>query len=116
MGINNIGDDASGAKTLNRVRLREDEPMRIFQTVMDNLDTFLSVERVHADLSPINVLYWNSKIRIIDFPQSVNPYINENAFSFLLRDVENICHYFRKYEIDCDSYELATSFWNKYLF
>ena len=109
-----IGDGEQSASTLNRVHLREGEPKTLFRKLMHNIELFLSVGRVHADLSPFNVLYWRSDIRIIDFPQSVDPYSNRNAFSLFLRDVENICHYFRKYGIDCDSYETASSIWHRY--
>jgi RIO kinase 1 len=82
-----IGNFEQSASTLNRVYLRGNEPNILFEKILHNISVFLSVGRVHADLSPFNVLYWESKIRIIDFPQAVDPYSNRNAFSLLVRDV-----------------------------
>ncbi len=50
---------------------------------------------VHGDLSAYNILYWQGDIRIIDFPQAVNPYKNPNAYRIFERDVERICQYLR---------------------
>ncbi len=33
-------------------------------------------DRVHGDLSPYNILYWDEQITIIDLPQMVDPRFN----------------------------------------
>ncbi len=109
-----LGEVDRPAKTLNRVHLEKDEAKDHFRRLLDNIGLWLSLGRVHADLSPFNVLYWNGSIRVIDFPQSVDPYSNNEAFSLLVRDVENICQYFRRYDIESDSCEIATAIWREH--
>lgn len=107
-----FGTDQEPASMLNRVHLGKEEADTLFRKLMRNIEIFLSVSRVHADLSPFNILYLSGQFRIIDFPQSVDPYSNSNAYHLLARDIDNLCAYFRKYGLDYDSHHLANAIWN----
>jgi RIO kinase 1 len=89
------------------------EARPLFPRVVRNIETCLACGVVHGDLSPFNILYWQRAIRIIDFPQAVDPYRNRSAFSLLARDVENICHYFESYGLRADAPRLAQQLWSR---
>lgn len=108
-----IGEGDSPALLLNRVNLTTDEAKLAFGRIIRNIRLFLSLNRIHADLSPFNILWWNGVPVIIDFPQSVDPRLNENAFNLLVRDLNNICRYFHRYGIEGDGYSHATDMWQK---
>ena len=58
---------------------------------MRNVELMLAYDRVHGDLSAYNVLYRDGEVRIIDFPQAVDPRFNSNALYLLERDIEHLC-------------------------
>ena len=106
-----VGDLEMSAPTLHEIRLESDEARRVFELLIHNVETWLSCNRVHSDLSPFNILYWNGNVKVIDFPQAVDPRFNRNAFDLLLRDVNNVSAYFAKHGIQVDSYRIAKDLW-----
>ena len=82
---------------------------------MRNIELFLAHVCVHADLSPFNILYWNGGIRIIDFPQSVDPRFNANAFALLNRDLDNICQFFARHGVRAEAGSIASNLWRRFL-
>jgi RIO kinase 1 len=70
---------------------------------------------VHGDLSAYNVLYWNDKLKIIDLPQAVNPYVNPEAFKLLARDLERLCDYFARYGVHANAPQLARDLWERHI-
>ena len=50
---------------------------------------------VHGDLSPFNILNDNETGVFIDMSQSTT-LNNPNVKEYLLRDIKNVCDYFRK--------------------
>lgn len=110
-----IGDEKSGAPTLHSVRLDPSEAHAIFDRLMHNIELFLEHDRIHADLSAFNVLYWEGDITIIDLPQAVDPYVNPQAQSLLERDLERTCQYFDRYGIACNARLLARDLWERYV-
>jgi RIO kinase 1 len=113
--MEHLGDAAASAHTLNHVRLADREARALFDRLLHNIDLMLAHHRVHGDLSAYNVLYWQGDIRIIDFPQAVDPWQNPDAFTIFERDVRRLCQYFEPYGIDVDSGALARDLWRKYL-
>ena len=83
----------------------------ILDEVVSSVELFLANGRVHADLSPFNILYWNGGFRIIDFPQAVGPYTNPDSYGLLLRDVENVCTHFARYGVEEDAHEIFSRIW-----
>src|SRR5436305_7994656 len=51
---------------------------------------------VHGDLSAYNLLYWEGKLTLIDFPQGTSSHANQSAHVILHRDVQRVCEYFAR--------------------
>lgn len=80
-----------------------ENPVEVFESIINNLRSTLSIGLVHGDLSEYNVMLTPDKLTyIIDWVQWVN--VNHpNAYSLLKRDVKNIVQYFaRKYGLKND--------------
>lgn len=106
-----IGDESSAAPTLNSVNLTTTEARPLFERVMHNIELMLRNNRVHADLSAYNILYWNGKITLIDFPQAIHPDENPNAWRIFARDVARVCDYFATQGVKSDPHALAARMW-----
>lgn len=110
-----VGEAGVPAPMLKSVRLAPGQVRELFDLLLRNIELFLACNRVHADLSAFNVLYWNGRLKVIDFPQAVDPRCNRNAFSLLSRDVDRVCRHFARYGVQADPYRLAGSLWQRYL-
>ena len=107
-----IGDDNYPAPILNSVSLNRNEAQRLFDRTVHNIDVMLKNQRVHADLSAYNILYWQSEITLIDFPQSIDPLINRQAYRIFVRDVTRVCEYFHRQGVKTNPSRLAEDIWN----
>src|SRR4051812_3607186 len=67
-----LGDTQDPATPLHRVTLEPDEAHPLFARLLHNIEGMLACRRVHGDLSPFNILYWEGQLTIIDFPQAVD--------------------------------------------
>ncbi|MDV0444735.1 hypothetical protein MmiAt1_02710 [Methanimicrococcus sp. At1] len=97
-----MGENGVAYPSLKDVKM-DDEDARIFydQIIEDMRRMYVRASLVHADLSEYNILIDIEKGEavIIDVGQAVT--LNHpNAREFLLRDVENIKRFFRKYGIE----------------
>ena len=111
-----LGDHDVPAPVLVGVTLDEAEVAPIYERILENVELFLSSHRVHADLSAYNMLYWEERVTIIDFPQAVDPRYNDDAFDLLLRDVKNVNAYFADYGIEVvDPIEYALTIWRRHI-
>ncbi len=110
-----IGDEDEPAPPLNSVRLDAAHAPGVFDDLMRNVELALANDRIHGDLSAFNVLYWDGAIRIIDFPQAVDPRFNANAQALLQRDIDNLCGHFERYGICPDGRRIATNLWNRFI-
>jgi RIO kinase 1 len=108
-----IGDVGNPAPILQSVTLQINEAQPLFERIMQNIELILTHRRVHADLSAYNVLYWEGQIKIIDFPQVVNPESNPLGFNLLMRDIERICQYFGRYGLQENPETLARQLWKR---
>src|SRR3954469_20108932 len=109
-----VGDEDDAAPQLNRVRLRPDEAQTAFDAVMRNIELMLKLNLVHGDLSSHNILWWQGKVTIIDFPQAVDARFNSNAHEFLRRDLANVCEYFARQGVEADPLVLADALWSRF--
>lgn len=107
-----LGDDENPAPTLNGVHLSRKEAPRLFERVIHNIDLMLANNRIHADLSAYNILYWDGEITLIDFPQAIDPRQNRNAYSIFERDVVRVCEYFARQGVKSDAKKLASDIWS----
>mgnify|MGYP001156527195 CR=1 FL=1 len=108
-----LGEQAMPAPALNHVDLEPAEGRRLFEQMVSQLRLMLKADVVHGDLSAFNILYWQGEIRIIDFPQAVNPWRNPNAFRFFTRDVTRVIDYFSGYGVNANPEGLARALWRE---
>lgn len=111
-----IGDRTTAAPLLAHVRLQDDAVRPLFNRLLHNIELWLACDRVHGDLSPFNILYWQGDVTVIDFPQAVHPQVNPNAFALLQRDVDNVCGYFARYGIRSHPRRIVEDMWTRYQF
>ena len=110
-----VGDYQSPAPMLKNVSLEQDEVHPLFNLLMSNVELWLACNIVHADLSAYNILYWEGKVKVIDFPQAVDARFNANAYSFLARDITQLCRYFVRYGLQVNQSQLVEELWTKFL-
>ena len=109
-----VGDEEMAAPTLNSIELHPKEARRLFERVLHNVDLMLAHNRVHADLSAYNILYWEGEITLIDFPQVIDPQVNPQAFKIFERDIIRVCEYFGRQGVKSNPRRLAADFWRAY--
>lgn len=111
-----FGEAELSAPTLNEVELDVTEARQLFQRVVYNIELMLANRLVHADLSAYNILYWEGEITLIDFPQSVDPLENREAYRIFQRDIRRVCEYFTRQGLKLEAYPLAEKLWkaNRY--
>ncbi len=111
-----LGDAEDPAPMLTNVVLEEDEAGQLYDQVLRNVDLFLKHHRVHADLSAFNLLYWNGRAVVIDFPQAVDPRYNDDAFDLLIRDLRNLNGFFEEHGVDgVDPIEHSLAIWREHV-
>lgn len=110
-----VGEPHEPAPPLHRVSLEPREARELFELVMADVELWLAHDRIHGDLSAYNILYWDGTLKIIDFPQAVDPRSNPNALALLERDVENVCGYFAKWGVASDPHRIARGLWGRFL-
>jgi RIO kinase 1 len=106
-----VGALGQPAPTLHGTPLPRAEAAGLFAVVMENIRLMLAADRVHGDLSAHNILYWEGRVTIIDFPQAVDPYVNPESRMLFARDVLRVCQYFARYGVQADATALATEIW-----
>ena len=109
-----MGEVDLPAPTLNQVSLTREEAVGIYERLVRNIGLMLDCNRVHADLSAYNVLYWKGNVKIIDFPQAIDPRNNSEAFDIFRRDVQRLCQYFTRMGVQCQPEGLAAGLWERY--
>ena len=110
-----VGDVDGAAPKLQEAQLETHQVRPIYERIMGNIELFLRHELIHGDLSAFNVLYWQGNVKVIDFPQAVDPRFNRNALSLLQRDLANICRYFNRHGLKVDSETLGRRLWRSYM-
>ena len=109
------GEPGTPAPLLREVSLAREEAQSLFERVLRNIELWLAYDRVHGDLSPYNMLYWDGAITIIDFAQAVDPRYNPAVGELLARDIARVCQYFARCGVESDAASLASGLWERYL-
>lgn len=109
------GDERRAAPTLHSVRLGHAEAERVLDEVIANVRIMLQSHLIHGDLSAYNILYWRGKISIIDWPQVIDPQVNQHARRILERDLTRVCEYFQLQGVECDPAGLTAELWGQYV-
>jgi RIO kinase 1 len=106
-----LGNEDMPARTLSEVRIAKEEVQPLFTEVMRNIDIMLQHGLVHGDLSAYNLMYWEGKIYLIDFPQVVKVKGNRHAREILTRDIVRVCEYFQNLGLKINAERLANRLW-----
>jgi RIO kinase 1 len=109
------GDESRAAPILQDVALDVDEARALFNVVLWNVELMLKHNLIHGDLSPYNILYWEGRITIIDFPQVINSQGNGSARFVLERDITRMCDYFAEQGVERDAEAVAHRLWKRYI-
>lgn len=88
-----LGDETGPAPRLIDIKLSDSVKSQILATIITSIKLFLNNGIVHGDLSAYNILWWDDKPWIIDFPQAVDIRHNPNWQQFYERDMQNIQSY-----------------------
>lgn len=91
-----IGNLEAAAPRLAHTQLSADEVGSAWEQLLENLRALTSAGIVHADLSAYNVLWWQSRVVLIDLPQAVEFTTNADAPELLRRDLTNIAGWFER--------------------
>jgi len=108
------GDEQRAAPTLNEVRLSKAEAAPLFQEVLRNIELLLQHGLIHGDLSAYNILYWQSSVVLIDFPQVTDISANGNSDFILRRDINRVCEYFARQGVRCDPAAITRDLWERF--
>ena len=106
-----IGDEEGAAPPLHS--LPGDGTM--LEALLREVELFLAHDVVHGDLSEYNVLVWEGRPFVIDFPQAVDPRFNRSARSLLERDLRNLAAYFGRCGVALDWRRHAADLWARWL-
>ena len=106
-----LGDEAAPSPQLRSVKLTEPQAIGVWDRVLWNVGRMLSLNRVHGDLSPYNLLWHDEIAWIIDVPQMVDPRENSNARMLLQRDLENVWRHCSKFASIPDPCKAADRLW-----
>ncbi len=112
--IEYFGDGDEPAPLLNSVALEPSQVKPLYELILGQVELWLKHNLVHGDLSPFNILYVNQSLKVIDFPQAVDPRFNPHAQMLLQRDLENVCRYFARYNLAADHQQLTGSLWRRF--
>jgi len=108
--------DAEGnvAPRLGDVSMTEEDAIRYFAMLMQDVVRMLCAGMIHGDLSEFNVLLDEYGPVIIDLPQAVNASANNNAQAMLERDVQNMVNYFSEFDPYLKETKFGKEIWKLY--
>ena len=98
-----IGDEnGNPAPRISDLKMKKEEADEAFRQSVQNLKLITRSGKVHGDYSTFNILWHNETAVVIDFPQVIEFKNNQNAVTFLERDVRSLCKSFMKQGIKTD--------------
>lgn len=106
-----VGDRTRPAPALHEVTLASNELQPLFHETIRNVELMLQHNMIHGDLSAYNILYWEGKITLIDFPQVTMALTNPSAYMILRRDIQRICDYFATQGMEREAVPIADKLW-----
>jgi RIO kinase 1 len=107
-----LGDPDVAAPRLAQARIEKAELPGLYEQLRENLKALVRAGLVHGDLSAYNILYWDTRLWIIDVPQAVPFLENLDATDFLHRDVTNVCAWFVQKGLAVDPEDLFVDLLN----
>ncbi len=101
-----VGEDGESAPRLADIRLEGEEAESAWQQSLDIYIKLLKLDKVHGDYSAYNLLWWQGKVMVIDFPQMISFEDNRHAMELLERDINSLCMSFKRHGIDKDPFDV----------
>ena len=92
-----------------------DADARLIDDLLWNIELMLDCDLVHGDLSPYNVMLHDDRAVIIDFPQTIDPRLNENGAALLARDIDNVCRWAEKHGVHRPAGRISARLWNRFV-
>jgi RIO kinase 1 len=106
--------DGAAAPRLNDVQFTPEEAREHHTTLLAEVVRMLGAGVVHGDLSEFNILLGADGPVIIDLPQAVDAAGNNHAKRMLLRDVDNLRHFFGRFAPELQQTEYGHEIWDLY--
>ena len=106
--------DGAAAPRLNDLPFSAADARRHHATLIDEVVRMLCAGVIHGDLSEFNILLAADGPVIIDLPQAVDAAGNNHAQRMLLRDVDNLRHFFGRHAPDLLSTQFGPEIWALY--
>jgi len=97
-----IGSATQAAPRLVDARLDRNAVAGAWSQLLDSLRRMARGGIVHADLSVYNMLWWEGRLVLIDFPQAVDAAENAEAADLLHRDLVNVGTWFGRRGVEVD--------------
>jgi RIO kinase 1 len=91
-----IGGDYVAPRLVD-IKLDETTSKFAMESILGDIERLLECGVVHSDLSAYNILWWQNKPWIIDFPQAIDVRRNPHKEELLKRDLDNVVQHFYKY-------------------
>jgi RIO kinase 1 len=110
-----IGDRNRPAPALHGVSLSPREAAPLCDEVLRNVELMIAHGMIHGDLSAYNILYWEGRVTLIDFPQVTLSESNHNAYRIFQRDVRRVCEYFATQGVERDADAIVQRLWSRYV-
>lgn len=110
-----IGTEDEAAPGLHLVDLPRVAVEETVDDLLGQIEWMLDLQRVHADLSPYNILYRDERPVIIDFPQTIDPRLNRAGQELLTRDVTNVCQWAERRGVRRNANRIAIDLWIRFV-
>ncbi|MGE3073207.1 MAG: RIO1 family regulatory kinase/ATPase [Dehalococcoidia bacterium] len=109
-----LGGENGDSPQLQYADIEPAEAAELFERALWNIELLMRENVVHGDLSAFNILYHEGQLRIIDFPQAIDPRQNTNAKRLLQRDIANVLQYFARHRVGTErnAARMADNLWN----
>lgn len=111
-----VGDEGDAAPQLRSLRPSVEDAHDLFEQTIRAIERMLYANVIHGDLSAYNVLVWDGRATVIDFPQAVDPRKNRHAQALLERDVGQICGAFDRLGVRSSPEKLTLDLWTAWRF
>lgn len=90
-----FGDENGPAPRLSDVKIPRKVWENTAQILLDLIELFLEHGIIHGDFSAFNILWWENRPIVIDFPQAIDIRESKRVRELLNRDIRNMLAYFK---------------------